>query len=241
MDALWSVSQRYEMPLIVDAAHALGAAWDHWPIGCGQVAEDFTCYSFQAIKHLTTGDGGLLVTATERDRERGRMMRWYGIDRDADGEDARTGVDITEPGLKWHMNDIAATIGLAQLRHLPTVLARHQDNAQYYHDRFAGLPVKVAAELPKAQGAWWLYTLIWASEQERVAFMRHAREQGVATSRVHARLDRLTCFKEHAAGPLPGADEFYSRMCAIPVHWGLTVEERERVADVVTGFCEAGR
>jgi dTDP-4-amino-4,6-dideoxygalactose transaminase len=243
MDALWAVSRRACVPLIVDAAHALGAAWDHWPIGCGPVAEDYTCYSFQAIKHLTTGDGGLLACATEADHRRGKLLRWYGIDRDAEQEDARVGVDITEPGHKWHMNDVAATIGLAQLRPggAGSVIAAHQANAAYYHDRFAGLPVRVARELPKAAGAWWLYTLIWADEAERVAFMRHAAEAGVQTSRVHARLDKLTCFKEYPAGPLPGADEFYSRMCCIPVHWGLTIEERELVADTVIGFCEHRR
>jgi dTDP-4-amino-4,6-dideoxygalactose transaminase len=94
--------------------------------------------------------------------------------------------------------------------------------------------------LPEAAGAWWLYTLIWNDEAERVAFMRHAGEQGVQVSRVHGRLDRLTCFKGYPAGPLPGVDEFYDRMCCIPVHWGLTAEDRERVADVVTGFCERG-
>jgi len=232
MDALNAIARRHDIPLIVDAAHALGASWDGWP-----VTADYTCYSFQAIKHLTTGDGGLLATKTERDAELGRLLRWYGIDRTADGDDARTGVDITEPGLKWHLNDIAATIGLAQLPHLPKVLAAHRGNAAYYDQRFAGL-VRTAAELPKAAGAWWLYTLIWADEAERVAFMQHARAEGVQVSRVHARLDRLTCFKQHPAGPLPGVDEFYSRMCCIPVHWGLTPEDRERVAGVVTGFCE---
>lgn len=237
MDALNAISQRYEMPLILDAAHALGATWDGGP-----PVADYTCFSFQAIKHLTTGDGGLLATATERDHEAGRLLRWYGIDRDADSDgDARTGVDITEPGLKWHMNDVAATIGLAQMTRLPSVLTAHRENAVYYNDRFVGhVRARVAAELSRARGAWWLYTLIWADEAERVAFMQHARAEGVQVSRVHARLDRLTCFKQYPAGPLPGTDEFYSRMCCIPVHWGLTAEDRERVADVVTGFCERG-
>lgn len=232
MDALNAISLKHEIPLIVDAAHALGASWDGWP-----VVADYTCYSFQAIKHLTTGDGGLLATKTEADAERGRLLRWYGIDRTADSDDARTGTDITEPGLKWHINDVAATIGLAQIPHLPRVLAAHQDNAAYYDQRFDGL-VRTAQALPKAAGAWWLYTLIWDSEAERVTFMQHARANDVQVSRVHARLDRLTCFKTYPAGPLPGTDEFYSRMCCIPVHWGLTAQDRERVADVVTGFCE---
>jgi dTDP-4-amino-4,6-dideoxygalactose transaminase len=239
MAALMSIGNEYGIPVIADAAHALGASWDGWPVTSGPKAADYTCFSFQAIKHMTTGDGGLLACKSTGAARIGRRLRWYGIDRDADSEDARTGVDIIEPGLKWHMNDVAATIGLAQLRHLPSVLGRQQWNAAWYHDRFAG-HVKTAPELPKAAGAWWLYTLIWDDEAERVAFMQHARASGVAVSRVHARLDRLTCFKEHAAGPLPGTDEFYARMCCIPVHWDLTSEDRQHVADTVTGFCERG-
>jgi dTDP-4-amino-4,6-dideoxygalactose transaminase len=239
MTALTDISQRHGVPLIADAAHALGATWGGWPVTAGPDAADYTCFSFQAIKHMTTGDGGLLATRSAEDCERGRLLRWYGIDRDADGEDARTGADIAGWGYKFHMNDVAATIGLAQLRHLVSVLGRQLWNARWYHDQFAGR-VKVAAELPGASGAWWLYTLIWAGEAERVAFMQHARARGVAVSRVHARLDRLTCFKEHAAGPLPGVDEFYSRMCCIPVHWALTAGERQRVADTVLSFCERG-
>lgn len=240
MTFLYGIGWHRRIPVIVDAAHALGATWDSWPITSGRDAADYTCFSFQAIKHITCGDGGLLATRSAEECERGRLLRWYGIDRDADGEDSRTGVDIAEPGLKWHMNDVAATIGLAQMRHLPSVTGRQQWNAAWYHDQFAGRVLR-AAELPGAAGAWWLYTLIWADEAERVAFMQHARARGVAVSRVHARLDRLTCFKEHAAGPLPGTDEFYSRMCCIPVHWALTAGERQRVADTVLSFCERGR
>jgi dTDP-4-amino-4,6-dideoxygalactose transaminase len=240
MTALMAAGSAAGIPVIADAAHALGATWDGWPITAGPKAADYTCFSFQAIKHLTTGDGGLLACKSIGAARIGRKLRWYGIDRDADGEDARTGVDIVEPGLKWHMNDVAATIGLAQLRHLPSVIGRQQWNAAWYRDQFAGRVLR-AAELPGAAGAWWLYTLIWDGEAERVAFMQHARARGVAVSRVHARLDRLTCFKEHAAGPLPGTDEFYSRMCCIPVHWALTAGERQRVADTVLSFCERGR
>jgi dTDP-4-amino-4,6-dideoxygalactose transaminase len=236
MTALTAVGRRYGLPVIADAAHALGAAWDGWPVGAGPDAADYTCFSFQAIKHVTTGDGGLLAARSPAEQRRARLLRWYGIDRDAEQEDARTGVDIAEWGYKLHMNDVAATIGLAQLKYLPGVLAAQQANAAWYTSNLSSR-VRIAAEHPKAAGAWWLYTLLWADEGERVAFMRHARERGVGVSRVHARLDRLTCFKEYAPGPLPGVDEFYSRMCCIPVHWGLSEQDREYVASVVTEFC----
>lgn len=234
VDALLDVGRRRGLPVIVDAAHALGASWGGEPVG--GPAADFTCFSLQAIKHVTTIDGGILTMRDAGDYRRGKLLRWYGIDREAEQADARVEVDIAEPGHKWHMNDVAATIGLVQLRHLPGVLAAHRANAAYYGDRLAGW-VQTPGQSVKADGSWWLYTLLLRDGPQRAAFMAHMKAAGVQVSRVHARLDRHTCFAEFAR-PLPGLDEFYERMCCIPVHWGLSESDRRRVADAVIAFCE---
>ena len=240
MGALMTAGRRHGIPVIADAAHALGAAWNSQAMVGGLGTADFTCFSLQAIKHVTTGDGGILTCGDPAAYRRGKLLRWYGIDRDTEQADARTASDIPEWGYKWHMNDVAATIGLAQLRHLPRIVAAHRVNAGYYHDRLSGY-VQIAGEIELfgARGAWWLYTILLPGDAERAAFMEHMRAAGIGVSRVHARLDKLACFRQFTAGPLPGADRFYSRMCAIPVHWGLSEQERERVADAVISFCEA--
>ncbi len=233
MDALMHAGRRHGLPVIIDAAHALGAEWDGEPVG-GPFA-DFTCFSLQAIKHITTIDGGILATRDPDDYRRGKLLRWYGIDREADQADARIEADIGEWGYKFHMNDVAATIGLAQLGHLDRVLAAHRANAAFYDDVLgARQPVPAAAK-----GAWWLYTLLLRDRWNREAFTGWMTMRGIRVSQVHARLDGHSCFREFRAGPLPGVDEFYERMCCIPVHWGLSREDRGRVATAVTGFCEA--
>jgi dTDP-4-amino-4,6-dideoxygalactose transaminase len=235
MTALMDLGARHGVPVIIDAAHALGAQWAGEPVG--SPAADFTCFSLQAIKHITTIDGGILTTRDAGDYRRGKLLRWYGIDRDAEQADARVAADIGEWGYKFHMNDVAATIGLAQLRHLPGILAAHRGNAAFYDDVLCGL-VQAAPARRYSEGAWWLYTLLWRDGGQRAAFQAFMRSRGIQVSRVHGRLNRLTCFREYAAGPLPGVDEFFERECCIPVHWALTGAERRAVAGAVTEFAE---
>ena len=235
MTALMDLGARHGIPVIVDAAHALGAQWAGEPVG--SPAADFTCFSLQAIKHITTIDGGILTTRDAGNYRRGKLLRWYGIDRDAEQADARVAADIGDWGYKFHMNDVAATIGLAQLRHLPGILAAHRGNAAFYDDTLCGL-VQAAPARRYSEGAWWLYTLLWRDGGQRAAFQAFMRAAGIQVSRVHGRLNRLTCFREYAAGPLPGVDEFFERECCIPVHWALTEAERSRVAGAVTEFAE---
>jgi dTDP-4-amino-4,6-dideoxygalactose transaminase len=232
MSRLMSIAQHYSIPVIIDAAHALGAEWN----GQGIAAQaDFTCYSLQAIKHITTGDGGILVTRNADDYERGKRLRWFGIDRDAKGTgDERTENDIPEWGYKFHMNDITATMGITQLHYLNYVVGRHRDNAAYY-DR--NLSTDRQECPPEANGAWWLYTLLWEDSEMRARFMEYMKAQGIHVSRVHSRLDQLTCFRQYDNGDLPGVTSFYDRETCIPVHWGLTAGERAAVAESVNNFC----
>ena len=235
MTALMDLGARHGIPVIVDAAHALGAQWAGEPVG--SPAADFTCFSLQAIKHITTIDGGILTTRDAGNYRRGKLLRWYGIDRDAEQADARVAADIGDWGYKFHMNDVAATIGLAQLRHLPGILAAHRGNSAFYGDALCGL-VQAAPARRYSEGAWWLYTLLWRDGGQRAAFQAFMRAAGIQVSRVHGRLNRLTCFREYAAGPLPGVDEFFERECCIPVHWALTEADRRAVAGAVTEFAE---
>ncbi|HEX7994423.1 MAG TPA: DegT/DnrJ/EryC1/StrS family aminotransferase [Streptosporangiaceae bacterium] len=234
MDALMDLGQVTGVPVIIDAAHALGSSWDGEMTG-GPYA-DFTCFSLQAIKHITTGDGGVLTMRSADDYRRGKILRWYGIDREAESGDARVDVDIAEPGYKFHMNDVTATIGLAQLKYLPGIVRAHRDNAAFYDEVLPATAGRTAVPA-LAQGAWWLYTLLWRDEAQRAAFQATMRAGGIGVSRVHARLDHLTVFKGAANGTLPGVDEFYGRECAIPVHWGLSGLDRGRVAAEVGAFC----
>lgn len=211
--------KRFGLPVIQDAAHSLTAG----------VGGDYVCWSFQAIKHLTTGDGGALWTPAA-DLERARLLRWYGLDRRSKA-DFRCEQNIQEVGYKAHMNDVAATIGLANITRTPEIVAAHRANAAHYHAALEGAP-HVTRPPWDGDSSWWLYTLL---VEDRAGFMRHLAERGVASSPVHARNDTHDAFR-FPNGPLPGVDHFASRNVAIPVGWWLSAAEREQIVEAVCAW-----
>lgn len=217
------------MPILVDAAHAFGAVR-------AEPLPDATCWSFQAIKHLTTGDGGALFVRDAPARARARRLRWFGIDRDAPG--SHIDKPITEAGYKYHMNDLTASIGLANLPIALAAVARHRTNAAWYGDALQGIP---GVRLPPAdlRSAWWLYTLILEPDGAQLAFIRYMAERGIECSRVHARNDVHRAF---GGGPanLPSVAYFDGHQVAIPVGWWIGDETRERIADAVRGWAKDG-
>jgi dTDP-4-amino-4,6-dideoxygalactose transaminase len=214
--------------LIEDACHATGAVYHGKPIGSHS---DFVCFSFQAIKHMTTVDGGLLVCKKKEDCERGRLLRWYGIDRQKKGKDLRCEANIQEWGYKFHMNDVAATIGLAQLKHLDAIIAKHQTNAYEYNSR---LKCDRLAYQKDRQSSYWLYTIRMKRRDE---FVEAMKEAGIMASKVHVRNDIHTAFAESWT-ELPGLDEFYAEQVSIPVGWWVSAKDRNRIIQEVNKYYE---
>ena len=221
--------------LIEDAAHALGARRGGKYLGADGTA-DYTCFSFQAIKHLTTVDGGALVCKDPERHEKGKLLRWYGIDRNENGRtDLRCENDISDWGYKFHMNDVAATIGLANLEHIDMILARHCKNAQFY-DANLTEPFLPCGQGQRANSANWLYTMRLPTRALRDEFMKHAADNGVHVSKVHARNDFHSCLAHARSDDLSGVEEFESTQVSIPVHWALAEEERDKVLDTCLSF-----
>lgn len=222
--------KKFSIPVIEDAAHAFGALYKGKPVA--ETGGDYIMWSFQAIKHLTTGDGGALMTPLHQ-LERGRLLRWFGLDRRS-GESFRCAQTIQELGYKYQMNDIAAAIGLANMLGVEEVLRLHRVNAKFYSDCFNVLK-NIKAPLYDPESAWWLYTLLLPSEAARDTFIRYMTERGVMVSPVHARNDKHPPLR-FPSGKLPGLDHFSSRECAIPVHWALSLADVNYIVDMVCKF-----
>lgn len=225
-DALREVAG--DIPIIVDAAHSFGAMYKGKPIAaCPSV--DFMAFSFQAIKHLTTVDGGLLVVPEEY-HERARLMRWYGFDR-TKGDRMRCLQDLTVVGTKLHMNDVNASIGLGNLRYVDDILARHRDNAAYYDSVFKDTSC-ISLVLDDIVSSYWLYTM---HVPDTSRFEKFMLDNGVMVSKVHNRNDIYPAYRRFRKD-LPNLDRWFTDMICIPVGWWLSNDDREKIADLVIDF-----
>lgn len=205
--------KRKELPIIIDAAHRSPMADDRYsPEGNNYIA-----YSFQAIKFLTSGDGGALVVPAHKFNS-ARLRRWFGLDRTSSA-DFRCSQEITFKGSKWHMNDISAAIGLANLEGLNERVAAHQANAARY--RAMGLAITGSPE----SHSWVAFLHV----KDRDAFQRRMADRHIATSLVHSRNDKHPVFRGANVRDMPGLEEFDLSYCAIPCGWWLSEADVEHI------------
>jgi perosamine synthetase len=229
MDEIHAVAQAHRLMVIEDAAHALGATYKGRPVG---TLSRYTAFSFQAIKHLTTGDGGMLCCPDEADAKAARVRRWFGIDR----SDMRRsilgdrGFDISVLGFKYHMNNIAAALGLGNLEAFPAALARRRDITGQYRAAFGGLPgMELLRWRDDRTHAWWMFTV---RVERREDFVRGLQTRGIPATVVDLSIDRNSVFGG-LRKDLPGQDEFNARQIALPCHEGLSEADVERVIAAV--------
>lgn len=215
------------IPVIEDAAHAFGTVYNNKIAG---QSADYTCFSFQAIKHLTCGDGGALVVQNKKTYQRGKLLRWYGIDRERRSQHERIEIDVHEWGYKFHMNDINATIGLANFKQIRSILKKHRDNASYYKKTLTGLDnVTLLTEHTGNLSSYWLFTI---RVKHVHAFIAYMNECNVMVSQVHRRNDTHPVTAAFTRR-LPGVDEFASEMVCIPVGWWVTKSERRYISECI--------
>jgi dTDP-4-amino-4,6-dideoxygalactose transaminase len=215
-------------PIIEDCAHAWGSTYRGDLIGSHG---NTTIFSFQAIKHLTSGDGGLLVSPDMEHFRKARLLRWYGLDRESSA-DFRCAQNVSDWGFKFHMNDIAAAIALGNYEPSRLNVLLHKANGAYFNLHLQKIPGLTQLENdPIKDSAFWIYTI---RVKDRPAFIRMMSDRGIAVSQVHARNDHHNCVKEFREY-LPGMDVLAEDLICIPCGWWLTDEDRKHIVDSIRG------
>ncbi len=223
LDNFQKISKEFNIPIIEDAAHALGAKYDNKPIGS---MSEYTIFSLQAIKHMTTVDGGFLCLKSQAMQDKGRLLRWFGLDKTK----PRLENDIQVPGYKYHMNNVNATIGLVQMKYVRDIINQYISNGHFFDNALQGINgVELLKYYPKTEASYWLYTM---KVENRADFIRMMTEKGITASELHLRNDRHSVFKESNV-ELPVFNEFYKKMVHIPCGWWLTNEDREYIAATI--------
>jgi perosamine synthetase len=229
MDEINRIAQKYNLIVIEDAAHALGATYKGSPIG---TISDFTCFSFQAIKHLTTGDGGALCCKNKIDGNHAFIRRWFGIDR-ANSQPSILGeraYDIESVGYKYHMNDYAAALGLANLESFWERILRRRKIANLYRKELTSVPeIQLFESKPDRESAYWIFGF---HVERREDFVRAMHARGITASVVHQRIDHNSCFGG-VAKDLINQAKFDETQIHIPIHDGLTDENVGYIIDSI--------
>ena len=231
LDRLDAIARRHNLALIQDGAQALGATFRGKPLsGWG----DYLMVSFQAIKIITCVDGGMLSCPDEDRYREALRRRWYGIDRERRRPTPEGYYDwlVDEVGYKYHMNDVAAAIGLANLTHFEGLHNHRLEIVARYRAALGDVPgVTLFESKGDREGTGYLFTL---HVERRAEFCAMMDRRGIDVSIVHRRNDLDPVFGGRRAD-LPTLDKYENSYISLPLHNHLTSDEVGRVIDAVRG------
>jgi perosamine synthetase len=224
-----------DIPIIEDAAHACGSEYKDQK--CGSLG-NLSCFSFHAVKNLATGDGGALALFDQEMFERAKRLRWLGIDK---GTWDRTEADrsywweysVDEIGLKCHMNDITAAIGLIQMNKLSSMNGRRKEIAEHYTAGLKDLPWLQTPPMDTAASisSWHIYSVQCEQRDNLQVFLQ---EKGIGTGVHYKPIHLYSCYGDQTR--LPVAERTFQRILSLPMHPGLTDDEVSYIIETVCSF-----
>ncbi len=247
MPAILTIAARHGLRVIEDAAHALPTTIGGQLVGT--LASDASVFSFYANKTITTGEGGMLVTRDAALAARAKVMRLHGMSRDAFDRFTATVpswyYEIVAPGFKYNLTDIAAALGLQQLKKARAFQRRRAALAALYDAALAGLPV-IAPPQPLAGDthAWHLYVLRLAdgARVDRNTFIERLFAAGIGVSVHYIPLHLHPYWRERYgldAAMFPASQRAYERMLSLPLYTRMSDADVQRVVAAVRAALRA--
>jgi dTDP-4-amino-4,6-dideoxygalactose transaminase len=248
MDALTAIAREHRLAVIEDAAHALPTRSRGRMVGA---IGDATCFSFYVTKTITTGEGGMITTDRDDLADRMRIMRLHGMDRDAWKRYARGGswsYDVVAPGFKYNLPDLAAALGIPQLKKRDVFRARRAAIARAYDDGLAGVPGVRTPEVEAPEDhAWHLYVIRIAPGEltiDRDRFIEELTARGIGVSVHFIPLHRHTYYREryrYRDQDLPVASAAFEQIVSLPIYPKMDEEAVARVIDAVRDVAAEAR
>ncbi|MBI2547527.1 MAG: DegT/DnrJ/EryC1/StrS family aminotransferase [Candidatus Aenigmarchaeota archaeon] len=241
MDEILAFAKSKGLPVIEDAAHASGSEYKGKKIGS---IADITCFSFHPVKNLATGDGGMVTTNDEKIYNAVKKMRWFCINKStferAEVKSYSWYYEIDGLGYKYHMNDITAAIGLAQLKKLDKANELRKKISQRYMKEFAGLDwMKLPVEKSYVKSSWHMFV---PKVKNRDGLVEHMSKNGVSAGVHYLPLHLQPLFAnmikrgEMKPANVPITDRIWKEIITLPVYPGMTKEDLDKIVDVVKGF-----
>jgi dTDP-4-amino-4,6-dideoxygalactose transaminase len=253
MDRIMSIARRYNLKVVEDAAHAVGAAQHLEGRGMTKIGVigDITCFSFYATKNITSAEGGMITTEDDALASKMAIASLHGMDRDAWKRYDASGswfYEIHDLGFKYNLSDVHAAIGLAQLRRIDQLTARRQAIGRAYNDAFCHEEsLQIPYTGPGTEHAWHLYVLRLKPELLRIGrgqFVELLRARGVGTSVHCIPLNQMEYYQTrygYRRGDFPVAEDVYSRCLSLPIYPSMSDHDIAYVIDAVRSIIRENR
>ena len=255
--AVYDIARRHHLAVIEDAAHAVGTEYNGHKSGASYHTQvlgtnkHITCFSFYAIKNLTTGEGGMIVTSNPELAERIRMLSLHGMNRDAWKRYSSAGswfYEIQEAGFKYNMTDIQAGMGIHQLKKLDGFIETRARYAGMYSEAFSEVPeLEAPLVLGDRKHAWHLYVIKLALERlkiDRAEFIEELRAQNIGTSVHFIPVHLHPYYREkfgYRHGDLKQAEYLYERIVSLPLYPGMKEDDVHDVIRAVRNILSSNR
>ena len=228
MKKLNEISKKYKIPLIADCAQALGAKYNRKPI---TEYADFSIFSFQAIKHITTADGGIICIKNKKLEQKAKRIRWFGISRDKKQKGTWLN-DIYEVGYKYQLNDIGATLGIEGLKDFKFILNHRR---KIYNIYLKGLAenknIKCIHDYTQNGFAAWIFTIVLVKKD---FLQKKLREKKIETAQVHFRNDFYSVFKKFSNGKkFKNMDYLQDKYLVLPVHTRMSINDAKNIVKII--------
>jgi dTDP-4-amino-4,6-dideoxygalactose transaminase len=240
------ISQEHGLKLVDDASHALGAKCNGKMVGSFE--ESVSTFSFHPVKHVTTGEGGMLTTASTETAEFAKTFRNHGLRRvtvDRSGSHTSWTYDVGMLGWNYRLNDIGSALGISQLRRLESGLAKRAAIARFYSKEFRDIPqIKTPAIDPDVKPAWHLYTIVLQEDGlkiDRDRFIEALRAENIGAALHYPPAHLFSYHRERLGfkeGDFPVAESISRRIVSLPIFPTMTRTDRGDVVEAVRKVVE---
>ena len=240
MGKIHEIANKHGLIVIEDAAHALGAVYEGKKVGS---LSEMTTFSFHPVKHITTGEGGMVLTNHQELYERLKLFRTHGITREEhllrknDGPWYYEQLDL---GYNYRITDIQCALGISQMKKLSYFLERRKEIAERYQDAFADCDnIQRPYQKPGCENAWHLYVIRIKGGKRKEVFEK-LREAGIGVNVHYIPVYQHPYYQEHGYKDIscPNAEQYYEEAISLPIYPALKEAEQQYVIETVQKICK---
>lgn len=238
MEKIHEIAKKYNLIVIEDAAHALGAKYNGKVIGS---MSDMTTFSFHPVKHITSGEGGMITTNDEELYKKLSLYRTHGITRDVSMMSKCDGPWYYEQvalGYNYRITDFQAALGISQLKKLDAFVEKRKEVAEYYDKCLSGLPgIIIPSRMEGYESSYHLY-VIRVDKSKRLEMFEYLRGKNIGVNVHYIPVYTFPDYRNNGYEDTccPNAEAFYDTLISLPIYYDFTREEQDYVVDVIKEY-----